>query len=91
MFNGCTSLTTVPKLPATILTDRCYNRMFYSCTFIKLSTSKTGIYQYEYRIPTNGTGTTATYALTDMFTNTGGTFTGTPSLNTTYYTDHAPV
>ena len=30
-------------------------------------------------------GTTATNALTDMFTSTGGTFTGTPSINTTYY------
>ena len=27
----------------------------------------------------------ATNALTDMFTDTGGTFTGTPSINTTYY------
>ena len=33
----------------------------------------------------SGTGTTATDALTDMFTSTGGTFTGTPEINTTYY------
>lgn len=32
-----------------------------------------------------GTGTTATDALINMFTSTGGTFTGTPEINTTYY------
>ena len=32
-----------------------------------------------------GTGTNATSALTDMFTSTGGTFTGTPEINMTYY------
>ena len=38
-----------------------------------------------YRIPTTDTGMTATDALTDMFTGTGGTFIGTPEINTTYY------
>lgn len=28
MFNGCTSLTQAPELPATTLTNNCYNRMF---------------------------------------------------------------
>ena len=28
MFNGCTSLTTAPKLPATTLASNCYNWMF---------------------------------------------------------------
>ncbi len=32
MFNGCTSLTTAPKLPATTLTTQCYYAMFFSCT-----------------------------------------------------------
>ena len=36
-------------------------------------------------MPSSGTGTTATNALTHMFTSTGGTFTGTPEINTTYY------
>ena len=39
----------------------------------------------EYNIPSSGNGTTATNALTDMFSSTGGTFTGTPEINTTYY------
>ena len=85
MFVGCTSLTSAPELPATMLADGCYYRMFAGCTKIKLSTTKTGEYQTAYRIPTSGTGTTATNAFYDMFADTGGTFKGTPSINTTYY------
>ena len=65
--------------------------MFRGCTGLKISTTMTGIYDTAYRIPTTGTGTTATAALTNMFTNTGGTFTGTPGINTTYYTENTPV
>ena len=85
MFNGCTSLTQAPALPATTLADRCYYSMFQGCTGLKFSTTQTDEYTQEYRIPSSGTGTTATNALTDMFYNTGGTFTGTPEINTTYY------
>ena len=91
MFKGCTALTTAPALPATRLSERCYNFMFRGCTNIKLSTTQTGEYQTPYRIPKSGTGTTATDALTDMFLNTGGTFTGTPTINTTYYTSNTVV
>ena len=86
MFNGCNSLTTAPELPATTLVSGCYYCMFQGCTKIKLSTTQTGEYQTAYRIPTSGTGTSsATSALSNMFASTGGTFTGTPSINTTYY------
>ena len=85
MFNGCTSLTTPPELPATTLNARCYYEMFCYCTNIKLSTTQTGEYQTPYRIPTSGTGKIAFSALEDMFYGTGGTFTGTPEINTTYY------
>ena len=85
MFRGCTSLTHAPALPATTLADGCYQYMFYGCTSLKLSTTQTGEYTQEYCIPSSGTGTTATNALTDMFTSTGGTFAGTPEINTTYY------
>ena len=91
MFYGCTSLTTAPELPATTLASWCYSNMFNGCTKIKLSTTQTGEYQTTYRIPKSGTGTTATNALTEMFANTGGTFTGTPSINTTYYTSNTVV
>ena len=91
MFNGCTALTTAPALPATTLTSGCYYYMFHGCTKIELSTIQKGEYQTAYRIPKSGTGTTATNSLDNMFLNTGGTFTGTPKINTTYYTSNTVV
>ena len=85
MFQDCTSLTQVPALPATTLKDSCYYDMFDGCTSLKLSSTQTGEYTQEYRIPSSGTGNTATNALVEMFTGTGGTFTGSPAINTTYY------
>lgn len=87
MFYGCTGLTTAPALPATTLTGSCYENMFYGCTKLKLSAAQTGSYTKAYRIPTSGAGVVATDALTNMFNTTGGTFTGTPEINTTYYLD----
>lgn len=34
MFNGCTSLTTAPELPATTLANYCYSTMFNGCTLL---------------------------------------------------------
>ena len=85
MFYGCTSLTQVPALPATTLANRCYYGMFHGCTNLKLSSTQTGEYTQEYRIPSSGEGITATGALSSMFMSTGGTFTETPAVNTTYY------
>ena len=85
MFFGCTGLTQAPALPATTLANNCYQQMLQGCTGLKLSSTQTGEYTVAYRIPTTGTGTTATDALSNMFTSTGGTFTGTPEINTTYY------
>ena len=87
MFYGCTSLTAAPSLPATTLANYCYAYMFYGCRKIKLSTTTSGTYTKSYRIPKSGTGTTASRALDFMFSNTGGTFEGTPTINTTYYLD----
>ena len=85
MFKGCTSLTKAPALPAMAVYPTSYSAMFQGCTKIKLSTTQTGEYTQEYRIPYSGTGTAGSSALNLMFTDTGGTFTGTPSINTTYY------
>lgn len=85
IFRGCTALATVSALPATTLAYGCYSDMFSGCTSLKLSETQTGEYTQAYRVPTSGDGITATDALTDMFTNTGGTFKNTPTLNTTYY------
>nr|DAJ01515.1 MAG TPA: hypothetical protein [Caudoviricetes sp.] len=89
MFQNCTSLTTAPSLPATTLANYCYSSMFYGCIKIKLSTTASGTYTKSYRIPKSGTGTTASSALNNMFANTGGTFKGTPEINTTYYLDES--
>ena len=85
MFQGCTNLAQAPALPAITMPNSCYFYIFQGCTSLKLSSSKTDEYTQEYRIPSSGTGTSATNALKDMFTSTGGTFTGTPEINTTYY------
>lgn len=73
------------------LANSCYYSMFNGCTSIKLAISKSREYDKEYRIPKSGNGLTASSALNNMFTRTGGTFTGTPSINTTYYTSNTIV
>ena len=86
MFYGCTSLTVAPELPATKLNPNCYNSMFSNCTRLKFSLVKDGEYQKEYGIPKIGTIPFAPTGWgTNMFSGTGGTFTGTPYINTTYY------
>ena len=87
MLSGCTSLTSIPELPALMLTPRCYRSMFFNNSALKISTTQTAECPNAYRIPTTGTGTADTDSLTDMFYGTGGTFTGTPSINKTYYTN----
>ena len=65
--------------------------MFYGCSLIRLSEIQIGEYQIAYRIPTSEIGAIGPDSLTDMFTNTGGMFTGTPRINTTYYTSNTVV
>lgn len=91
LFAGNTNLITAPELPATTLADYCYVSMFNGCTNIKLSAVQTDEYQNVYRIPSSGDGIDAEDALYDMFTDTGGTFTETPTINTTYYTSNKSV
>jgi len=81
MFSGCSALTIPPALPATTLAAMCYNSMFYD-SGIKLSTTQHDDYTLAYRIPSEGTGTTASNALTNMFYDSG---VDTPVINTTYY------
>ena len=88
MFNGCTSLKKLSKLPLKNLSRWCYRNMYKGCEKIKLSIVQTEEYSTPYIIPYNGTGTESTDSLLDMFTDTGGTFTGTPEINTTYYTSN---
>ncbi len=90
MFSGCTKLQRLPKLPAKNLPWWCYFYMFADCTSIKMSETMEDEYQYAYRIPSSGAGTGG-QGTNGMFARTGGTFKGTPAINTTYYTDHEPV
>lgn len=86
MFYGCTSLTSLPELPATTLSGACYFGMFGNCTGIKLSTTQTAEYKTSWRIPSSGTIPSEPSKWGhNMFNGTGGTFTGDPSINTTYY------
>ena len=85
MFHKCTGLTQAPELSATTLAHMSYKQMFDGCTSLKLSSTKTDKYIQEYRIPSSGNGVIANNALLNMFMGTGGTFTETPQINTTYY------
>lgn len=91
MFVGCEALSALPELPALSLSDECYYIMFLGCRSIKIARTQSIDYPYEYRIPTSGTGQNGNNSLTAMFNGTGGEYIPTPSINTTYYTDHPPV
>lgn len=91
MFSGCSNLEALPALPATTMKNYCYRDMFRNCSKIKLSSTQTWDYQTKYRIPTSWTGSTATSWNSNMFSNTWGTFTSNPSINTTYYTSNTVV
>lgn len=85
MFQGCTSLVDLPELPATTMAKSCYFNLFKNCTSIKVSETKTDEYWKPYRIPSEGTGSEVSGWNSNMFTGTGGIFTGNPTINTTYY------
>ena len=85
MFFDCTSLTQAPNLPATTLANSCYSYMFGGCTSLKFSSTQSDEYTQEYRIPSFGDGVAAVNSLFEMLVLTGGTYTGTPSINTMYY------
>lgn len=93
MFSGCTSLQKLPIINVKTLTSDSLYALFASCSLIKISETQTGEYVNEYRIPATGTGTGegTTAGVGSMFYGTGGTFTGTPTLNTTYYTSNTIV
>ena len=91
MFRYCAELEALPELPAITLKSQCYSGMFRSCIKIKLSETQADEYQTAYRIPTSGTGVDASSALSNTFQDTRGTFAGTPTINTTYYTSNTVI
>lgn len=94
MFSDCVSLSVIPKLNALVLPSGCYLGMFKNCSNIRISASRNQQYSLPYRIPTTGNGVQQSEydaALLDMFVGTGGSFTSTPTINTTYYTANEVV
>ena len=79
MFAYCTSLTTAPELPATTLVGYCYNQMFFRCTNLKVNQNGTGN-----KIFTCPSTSGLNSPVDNMFLNTGGSFTGTPTTGNTY-------
>ncbi len=91
MFSRCVNLETLPSLPALEITYYSYYKMFFGCVKIKLATESSGEYITPYRIPITGNGSVSAYGLSSMFSETGGTFTGQPDINTTYYTSNTVI
>ena len=83
-LRDCPELITIPALPALDMVNNCSYYMLNNDSKIKLSETQDGTYVNEYRIPITGTGTGSVSS--GMFEGTGGSFTSTPSINTTYYT-----
>ena len=81
MFYSCTSLTSIPELPAVSFATGCYYYMFGGCTKIKMSlTYDATDYPNAYTFG----ATPSAWNTQDMFYNTGGSFTGTPTVQTLY-------
>lgn len=83
MYAGQPALVRMPRIREFNKSVDC-SSMFKGCSSLKISDTQDATYQYAFTLPATGT-------FTDMFANTGGTFTGTPTAGTTYYTDHPLV
>ena len=78
MFENCANLTKAPELTATTLKRYCYQWRFDGCSSLKVNDSSGNkIFHCPSNIPD--------YAVRGMFSNTGGSFTGTPIAGNTYY------
>lgn len=97
MFLNCTSLNKLPAINISTVNyfhTESFRGMFKDCPQIKISSTLTGDYQNLYRIPMSGTiydYPSTSNVMLDMFTGTGGTFTGTPIRMTNYYTSNTIV
>lgn len=86
MFEGCTSLVAPIMLPVYTFPQYACQRMFYGCSSIRLSATMGSPYTYSYRISSETLSPSVqSDSFADMFTNTSGTFTGTPLPGTIYY------
>lgn len=86
MFANCENLETLPKLFEKNIPEGAYMSMFEGCSKIMLSETQSDDYPTSYRIPfVKDIEHVGSSALDGMFANTGGTFSGTPEPNKTYY------
>lgn len=85
LFRDCTSLKSLPILSATSVADFGYYNMFAGCTGIEIYDSAPDATwsSVAWSLPANVTGGSIWYY--DMFKDTGGSFTGNPTADTTYY------
>lgn len=79
MFEGCTKLKTIKPLNATTITNYSYKEMFKNCSELLITETEgeTSFLSMPASAPSN--------AADNMFIGTGGTFTGTPTANSSYY------
>jgi len=90
MFHNCTSLNTILDLSyyttdASSSSTFGMDKLYDGCTNIKVSETQDAEYQYPFTVPSGN------FNFNEMFTGTGGTFTGTPVAGVTYYTTNPPV
>jgi len=83
MFQDCTSLKTLPELPATTAADGCYWSMFEGCSGIEINSDDSGD-DVTWSVP-SGFGEGISMWNYNMFSGTGGDFTGNPVAGKTYY------
>ena len=83
LYQNCSNLERMPRIRDVGL-RMSFDNAFNGCSKIKVSETQDATYQYAFTMPANG-------SFTNMFANTGGTFTGTPTAGTTYYTDQPLV
>lgn len=83
MFADCTSLVYLPVINATSAESYACLSMFGGCSKIKLSTETDDEYTQPYKLSIDNNQ--------NMFNNTGGTFTGAPTSNTTYYVSNTNI
>lgn len=83
MFAYCTSLVYLPVINATSAASFACMFMFRECSKIKLSSGEDDEYTQPYKLSIDQNQS--------MFYNTGGTFTGEPTINTTYYVSNTNI
>lgn len=86
-FRNCTALRAIPRFHGNIMGFWTFWSAFNGCTSLKVSETRTNECRYLYPIPAEGyiAPNTDPAALSDFFTNTSGSFTGTPDFNKCYY------